>query len=138
MNSNSKPDRYFVYVSGPLTAEGKYFQNIGNALDAATELLQAGLAPYVPHLNYFWEAQAGSAVNWENNYRVWIDMDFAWIDKCDALLRLPGASGGGDREVAYAQRNGIPVFYNVQDVISHFKFVEMTNELDNEKEDENE
>ena len=112
--------RHYVYVSGNLTTDKKFLQNIGNALDAATALLKLGYAVYVPHLNYFWEAQAASSIQWDNDYRVWITMDYAWIDKCDAILRLPGASNGGDKEVAYAGRNNIPVFYSIEDLKDHF------------------
>ncbi|RKS75550.1 hypothetical protein CLV35_2020 [Motilibacter peucedani] len=35
---------------------------------------------------------------------------------CDAVLRLPGASGGADQDVAIAQERGIPVWYSLEEV----------------------
>lgn len=38
------------------------------------------------------------------------------IARCDAVLRLGGASQGADHMVALAQANGLRVFYRVQDI----------------------
>jgi hypothetical protein len=38
------------------------------------------------------------------------------LDKCDAILRLPGASKGADEDVRKAIEIGIPVYYSVEDV----------------------
>ena len=38
------------------------------------------------------------------------------LDKCDAILRLPGASKGADEDVRKAIEKGIPVYYSVEDV----------------------
>ena len=38
------------------------------------------------------------------------------IARCDAVLRLGGASQGADHMVALAQANGLQVFYRVQDI----------------------
>jgi hypothetical protein len=45
-----------------------------------------------------------------------LDYDLNWLAKCDAVLRLPGASSGADREVEYAQKLGIPVFYSIEEI----------------------
>ena len=38
------------------------------------------------------------------------------IERCDAVLRLEGASSGADNDVRLAQERGIPVYYNVEDI----------------------
>ncbi|WP_407659774.1 DUF4406 domain-containing protein, partial [Kineococcus indalonis] len=38
------------------------------------------------------------------------------IERCDAVLRLPGASTGADADVAAAHRLGLPVWHGLQDV----------------------
>jgi hypothetical protein len=38
------------------------------------------------------------------------------LEHCDAVLRLPGASTGADRDVAVAQQRGLPVFTRVEDI----------------------
>jgi hypothetical protein len=47
-------------------------------------------------------------------YTEWLDFDFKCIQRCDAVLRMPGASKGGDAEVAFAERCGIPVYFSLE------------------------
>jgi hypothetical protein len=41
------------------------------------------------------------------------------LEHCDAVLRLPGESTGADRDVAIAQRRGLPVYYQLDDIPGH-------------------
>ena len=38
------------------------------------------------------------------------------IEKCDAVLRMTGASKGADEDVRKAAQKGIPVYYNLDEV----------------------
>ena len=38
------------------------------------------------------------------------------LQRCDAVLRLPGESRGADQDVAIAHERGIPVYYNLNDI----------------------
>ena len=38
------------------------------------------------------------------------------LDRCDAVLRLPGESRGADQDVAIARRRGIPVYTSLAEV----------------------
>jgi hypothetical protein len=38
------------------------------------------------------------------------------IEKCDAVLRLEGASKGADNDVKIAKERGIPVYYRLEDI----------------------
>lgn len=38
--------------------------------------------------------------------------------RCDAVLRLPGASRGADRDVAHAQALGLPVYHHIDELPS--------------------
>jgi hypothetical protein len=38
------------------------------------------------------------------------------IEKCDAVLRLPGESKGADNDVQIAQKRGIKIFYKLEDI----------------------
>jgi hypothetical protein len=38
------------------------------------------------------------------------------LQRCDAVLRLPGASTGADQDVRLAQQRGLPVYYRLEDV----------------------
>jgi len=38
------------------------------------------------------------------------------LEKCDAILRLPGASKGADEDVRVATARGLKIYYNIDDV----------------------
>lgn len=38
------------------------------------------------------------------------------LQKCDAVLRLEGASKGADEDVRIARERGLPVYYRIEDV----------------------
>lgn len=99
----------YIYVAGPITGSGNKLQNAVNAIEVAEQLMGSQIPgvrvwPLVPHLGVFWEIfKQKPAAEWQ----AWDD---AWLRKCDALVRLPGASPGSDHEVALAREIGIPVF----------------------------
>lgn len=100
----------YVYVAGPLT-HGDHDLNIKNALEAASKLFAVGFMPYCPHLSAFWHEQ------FPMEYEEWMRLDAAWLERCDALVRLPGFSPGADREVEYATKLGIPVYLSLDDLL---------------------
>ena len=95
-----------VYVSGPLS-KGDVLGNVRRAVEAADELLALGHIPYVPHLTVFWHFHSPKP------YESWMALDFAWLEVCDAVLRLPGESEGADREVDRARELGVPIYESV-------------------------
>ncbi len=99
-----------VYVAGPLI--GDFAGNTARAIEVADELLDGGVAPFVPHLAIHWHAVH------EHHYEDWMAYDFAWILKCDALVRMPGKSPGADREVEFARKHGIPVFFGINECLA--------------------
>lgn len=99
-----------VYVAGQIT-KGDQALNVRAAIDAATTLLHNGISPFVPHLTWFWHMVH------PGDYEDWLTYDFEWIRRCDALLRIPGESAGADREVAFAESIGIPVFTEVSEIL---------------------
>lgn len=38
------------------------------------------------------------------------------LQKCDAILRIDGASKGADEDVRIAKERGLPVYYKIEDV----------------------
>ena len=38
------------------------------------------------------------------------------IERCDAILRLEGASKGADNDVRLAKERGIPVYYHIDEI----------------------
>lgn len=112
-------DIHYIYISGPLTTGHHILQDMGNACDMATELMIHGYAVYLPHLSVIWSLQAEHSDGIES-YEPWMRHDFSWIMKCDAILRMKGDSRGADREVDFAKRNLIPVFYSIDDLDDYF------------------
>lgn len=103
--------RLRVYVAGPYTKPDPD-TNTDKAIAVANHLLDAGFAPFVPHLTHFWEQRH------HRPYEDWMQLDVAWVAVCDALLRMPGESSGADREVALAKELGIPVYMDVEELIA--------------------
>jgi len=38
------------------------------------------------------------------------------LEKCDAVLRIEGASKGADQDVKIAQERDLPIYYNIEDI----------------------
>ncbi len=110
-------DRPVVYVAGPITL-GPLDRNVFAACMAGVRLIRAGLAPIVPQLTcYLGQTPTGDGEGVVPevaaagiDHATWLAVDLPLVRRCDALLRLPGASKGADLEVAEAGRAGIPVF----------------------------
>lgn len=102
-----------VYVAGPMTGSGNPYSNIYDGLNVGIRLLDAGFAPYVPHLTCILEMTQG-----QRERDVWLSLDRAFLLTCEGLLRLPGTSPGADDEVRWAKDAGIPVFYSVGDLLA--------------------
>jgi len=103
-----------VYVAGPIS-KGDIWANVRRGVEVGLQLLDFGFAVFIPQLSMYAEpdALAGS-----KRYEEWLDNDFSWIEVSDCVLRIPGESAGADREVAHAEKLGIPVFYSLEDLIS--------------------
>ncbi len=96
-----------IYVAGPIS-KGDRTLNLRAAIDVGHRLLQRGHFPFVPHLCESWK------LVYDEPYERWMELDFAFIRRCDILVRLPGESAGADREVALAHELGIKVFFGLE------------------------
>ena len=100
----------YVYVAGPYS--GDVLHNTRNAVFQADILRSAGFTPFIPHaMTLPWD------LAFPHDYEFWLEFDFRWVARCDAVLRLPGESAGADREVRMAKSLGIPVFASVVELI---------------------
>jgi hypothetical protein len=108
ISMTSPTRRTRIYVAGPMTSSGNPYNNINRGISAATVLLDRGYAPYLPHLTCFWEAAVGT-----RNIATWLELDFAFLETCDAMLRLDGESHGADSEKAFALMHNIPVYHSL-------------------------
>lgn len=71
--------------------------------------------PFLPILSHFIHEK------YVFTYEEWMQYDFEWLQSCDVVLRLSGISDGAEREVLHAINYDIPVFFDVNDLINHFK-----------------
>ena len=99
----------YIYVAGPIT-KGDTLLNIRKGMSAGTELLRLGYMPYIPHNDFIQYILYPDVLTYERM----LDWDFAWIERCDALLRLPGESPGADSEVQHALSNGLLVSKSIE------------------------
>ena len=102
-----------IYIAGPYT-NGDIAVNVRNAFEAANSLADLGFAPFVPHATHFWHMM------FPRPYEFWLELDNEFLPCCAAVLRLPGESGGADKEVQLAEKHGIPVFTSIERVAEHF------------------
>ncbi|MEK0326138.1 MAG: DUF4406 domain-containing protein [Nitrosopumilus sp.] len=92
----------YVYVAGPIT-KGNTLLNIRNGMMMGLELIRRGFVPFVPHNDFIQYILDPHTLE----YDTILEQDMAWVERCDALLRLPGESPGADREVAHAEKHGL-------------------------------
>lgn len=101
-----KPEKRkpLVYVAGPYSKPDPV-ENINKAVKWGTKLLDDGIVtPFLPHLSGTWHMID------PRPYEDWLAYDLEIMRRCDAVLRIPGASSGADKETAEAVELGIPVY----------------------------
>ncbi len=103
-----------IYISGPLTSSGNERENVDAAIVVTRQLIEAGFAPFCPHLSLQVDPTA------EYSHATWMQVDLPWVDVSDAMIRLPGESVGADIEEAHAATIGVPVFRSVAELVKHF------------------
>jgi hypothetical protein len=102
-----------IYIAGPYT-KGDVAINVRTAFEVANKLADLDYAPYVPHSTHFWH------MLFPRPYEYWLKLDNEFLPCCDALLRIPGESSGADKEVLLAISKNIPVFHNIDELVSFF------------------
>jgi hypothetical protein len=108
-----------IYIAGPLSAETPELidVNVNVAMTAFHALAQEGHYPLCPHVSIFLDRMSISHMSYED----WLSYDFKWLEVSDAVYRMYGVSPGADREVQFAIERGIPVFYDMNQVIEAFQ-----------------
>ncbi len=103
-------DRPMVYVAGPYTSPDPVL-NTHRVISTVNDIVDDGIVtPIAPHLTLLWHLVK------PRDLEFWYAYDLATLARCDAVLRLPGASTGADREVEFAEANDIPVFHSRDDL----------------------
>ena len=109
-----KFDKKTVYIAGPYT-KGDVTVNVRNAIMVGDTLAHEGLIPYIPHLTHFWH------ILHPKPREFWLELDNYFLRFCDCLFRMQGESIGASNEVALAKALGIPVFYDLGELIGAAK-----------------
>jgi hypothetical protein len=91
-----------VYIAGPYTHPDPV-TNTRRMVRIADALIPLGVTPLVPHMTLLWHMMR------PRSYDFWLDYDLQLVERCDALLRVPGNSRGADAEVIHARELSIPV-----------------------------
>lgn len=102
---------YRIYVAGPYTSDPEACT--AEAIRVGNIILDAGHAPFVPHLAHYWETLHG-----ERSYEDWMRLDLAWLRAAHGVLRIPGSSSGADREVELANTLAIPVSDDLETLLN--------------------
>jgi hypothetical protein len=115
-----------IYIAGPMTTlapgnPGPYLC-VPQACILAAQLWEQGWHPEIPHLNVLWEMTGKAPFRGGE----WLEYDFQKILDCQAVIRIPGDSHGGQREEELAENMGIPV-YRLTD--ADIDIVEMDNTI---------
>ena len=102
-------------MAGPYTHPDPV-QNTHESIKVAEDIQSTGLVTaYVPHCNLLWHLVAPHPAEY------WYEYDIAFLERSDALLRIPGESVGADQEIEYAHEHMIPVFYKVKPLLKWAK-----------------
>ena len=99
----------YIYVAGPYT-KGGVAENVRRAIYDGDYIERIGHTAFVPHLTHFWHMFS------HHEYEFWMQHDLKWLEKCDAIYRIPGECAGADREVNHALSLGLIVYGSVFDI----------------------
>ena len=93
-----------VYIAGPVTSSGTQADNMRRALEVANLLALHGHTPFIPHLMFAWE------VHTPMTHDQMMAQCKAWLEACEAAVRIPGFSKGADTEEVWARDLNIPFY----------------------------
>jgi hypothetical protein len=106
------------YRSGTDDVPGRMAENLRILEQYALPLYRAGHLPMIGE----WVAlpiirEAGSVCVGDPVYQKYLyPVASRLLERCDAVLRIPGESKGADQDVEIARRRGLPIFYKVEDL----------------------
>lgn len=108
------------YRSGTDDDPVKMATNLARLEEAAWPVLAAGHIPMIGE----WVAlpvlqAAGATVLDPLSEQVMYPTAQRLLQRCDAVLRLPGESRGADQDVAIARERGLPVFHRLDELLEY-------------------
>lgn len=109
-----------IYIAGKLRTPLfiNYVENCRVMCEVAREVQKAGFAIYVPCWDLL-QVMLLPGITFDNLF----DNSVEWLEVCDAMLVVGDnwrTSQGTLNEIRRAEKQGIPVFYNLDDLMKHF------------------
>jgi hypothetical protein len=107
-----------IYCAGAYSAPNviEVFANMKRGMQLAVRVLQAGMAPFCPWLDYQFSLMSEKPVTLEHYY----NYSMSWLLVSDAVIVVPEnaeTSKGTQAEIKKAQELGIPVFYEFEELL---------------------
>jgi hypothetical protein len=117
------PKPLMILIAGPYRSNtgddpAKMAANLARLEEAAWPLFQKGHVPMIgewvalPILRSAGGATVGDALS----EKVMYPAAHRLLEHCNAVLRLPGASSGADKDVDIARGRGLPVWFSLDEV----------------------
>jgi hypothetical protein len=96
-------------------------KNLKDLNDAALVVFQKGHVPIIGVNMALPIIQSAGERSYDD---IMMPLSLALTSRCDAIVRIGGASRGADREVAAFQERGLPVYFSVDDIPQATDFIE--------------
>lgn len=105
------------YRSGTNGDPAAIAENLRRLEDAAAPIYRLG---HIPMIGEWVALPIARGVDQDEAPQVDVLYDTArmLLERCDAVLRLPGESKGADNDVAIARERGLPVYYRIDEIPS--------------------
>lgn len=109
-----------IYVAGAYSAPNviSVLDNMRRGMQLSYKVLKAGFAPFVPWFDYHFTLIGETTLQEYYNYSI------SWLEVSDAMIVVPEnaeTSKGTQNEIETAKKLGIPIFYNLEDLIAWSK-----------------
>ena len=115
--------RLLILIAGPYRSgtgddPQKMAANLRQLEQASWPIFQAGHVPMIGEWVALpiWQVAGGQTIGDSLYDTILHPTAGRLIERCDAVLRLEGASTGADNDVRLATERGIPVYYSIDDV----------------------
>ena len=115
--------RMMILIAGPYRSgtgddPAKMAANLRRLEEASYPIFKAGHVPMIGEWVALpiWHTAGGKEVGDELYDEILHPTAGRLIERCDAILRLPGASKGADNDVKLANERGIPVYYDFNEI----------------------
>lgn len=113
----NKPKPLWIMIAGPYASGAKTAEerqaNLRAMNEAAYAVFKKG---HIPVIGVNTALPVIEAAGEEHYEEIMMPISLALAERCDAILRIGGASTGADQEVESFRKRGLPVFMSVEEV----------------------